>query len=63
MAEVRASVPLLRESEEVFVEKIAGSAMPPPENYERIVELNRAGELPKGDTTDLEAGANRCAVG
>jgi glyoxylase-like metal-dependent hydrolase (beta-lactamase superfamily II) len=63
MAEVRASVPLLRESEEVFVEKIAGSAMPPPENYERIVELNRAGELPEGDATELEAGANRCAVG
>jgi hypothetical protein len=37
--------------------------MPPPENYERIVELNRAGELPEGDATELEAGANRCAVG
>jgi len=63
LAEVREDVPLLRESEEAFVEKIAGSALPPPENYERIVELNRSGELPAGDTTELEAGANRCAVG
>jgi glyoxylase-like metal-dependent hydrolase (beta-lactamase superfamily II) len=63
LAEVRANIPLLRGSEEAFVEKIAGSAMPPPENYERIVELNRAGELPEGDATELEAGANRCAVG
>lgn len=57
------SVPLLRESEEAFVERIAGSAPPPPENHERIVELNRAGELPEGNPTELEAGANRCAVG
>lgn len=28
----------------------------------RIVELNEAGEFPIGDPTDLEAGANRCAV-
>ena len=63
LAEVRENVSLLRESEKSFVEKIAGSVMPPPENYERIVKLNRAGELPEGDTTELEAGANRCAVG
>jgi glyoxylase-like metal-dependent hydrolase (beta-lactamase superfamily II) len=63
LAEVWGNVPLLRESEEGFVEKIADSSMPPPENYERIVELNRAGELPEGDPTELEAGANRCAVG
>lgn len=63
LAEVRQNVPLLRESEVAFVEKIAGSVLPPPENYERIVELNRAGELPEGDPAELEAGANRCAVG
>jgi hypothetical protein len=27
------------------------------------VELNRAGEAPEGDPTELEAGANRCAAG
>jgi glyoxylase-like metal-dependent hydrolase (beta-lactamase superfamily II)/rhodanese-related sulfurtransferase len=63
LADVCESVPLLRESEEAFVERIAGSAPPPPKNHERIVELNRAGELPEGNPTELEAGANRCAVG
>ena len=38
-------------------------ASPTPENQERIVELNRSGELPEGDPTELEAGANRCAAG
>jgi glyoxylase-like metal-dependent hydrolase (beta-lactamase superfamily II) len=63
LADVRESVPLLRESKEAFVEQITVSAPPPPENHEHIVELNRAGELPEGNTTELEAGANRCAVG
>jgi glyoxylase-like metal-dependent hydrolase (beta-lactamase superfamily II)/rhodanese-related sulfurtransferase len=63
LSEVRARTPLLGEDEEAFVEKLAGHASPTPENYERIVELNRAGEKPEGDPTDLEAGANRCAAG
>jgi glyoxylase-like metal-dependent hydrolase (beta-lactamase superfamily II) len=63
LADVRESVPVLRESEEAFVERIAGRASPPPANHERIVELNRAGELPEEDPAELEAGANRCAVG
>lgn len=63
LAEVCENAPLLREEEEGFVEKIAGRVPPTPENYERIVELNRAGKLPSGDLTDLEAGANRCAAG
>lgn len=29
---------------------------------ERVVGLNRAGEWPENDTTQLEAGANRCAA-
>ena len=33
-----------------------------PPNFSAIVELNEAGELPEGDPTDLEAGANRCAM-
>jgi glyoxylase-like metal-dependent hydrolase (beta-lactamase superfamily II) len=63
LSEVLENVPLLGEDEETFVEKIAGRGSPPPENYERIVELNKAGQLPEGDPTELEAGANRCAVG
>ena len=63
MSEVRKSVRVLREGEEAFVQKIAERVAPPPSNFESIVELNRAGEVPEGDPTELEAGANRCAAG
>ena len=63
LSEVRGNTPLLGEEEEVFLERIAGRASPTPENHERIVELNRAGEKPEVEPTELEAGANRCAVG
>lgn len=56
LSEVRGNTPLLGEDEGVFVEKLAGCASPTPQNYERVVGLNRAGEWP-------EAGANRCAAG
>ena len=49
-------------SEDDFVRTILERIPPTPPNYSRIVELNEAGELPEGDVTDLEAGANRCAV-
>jgi glyoxylase-like metal-dependent hydrolase (beta-lactamase superfamily II)/rhodanese-related sulfurtransferase len=63
LSKVQENVPLLSEDEESFVEKVARRASPVPENYERIVELNRSGDLPEGDPTELEAGANRCAAG
>jgi glyoxylase-like metal-dependent hydrolase (beta-lactamase superfamily II) len=63
LADVREGVSLLRESEEAFIERIAGSVPPPPENHARIVAFNRTGVLPEDDVTELEAGANRCAVG
>jgi glyoxylase-like metal-dependent hydrolase (beta-lactamase superfamily II) len=49
-------------SESTFVDRVTSSLPPTPPNFVRIVELNEAGELPSGDPTDLEAGANRCAV-
>jgi glyoxylase-like metal-dependent hydrolase (beta-lactamase superfamily II)/rhodanese-related sulfurtransferase len=49
-------------SESAFVERVTSKLPPAPPNFARIVELNEAGELPSGDPTDLEAGANRCAV-
>jgi hypothetical protein len=60
---VRESVRVLRESEDTFVEEIAGHVSPTPSNFARIVELNRAGVSPEGDPTELEAGANRCTAG
>jgi glyoxylase-like metal-dependent hydrolase (beta-lactamase superfamily II) len=49
-------------SESAFVERVASNLPPAPPNFTRIVELNEAGVFPAGDPTDLEAGANRCAV-
>jgi glyoxylase-like metal-dependent hydrolase (beta-lactamase superfamily II)/rhodanese-related sulfurtransferase len=49
-------------SESAFVERVTSKLQPTPPNFVRIVELNEAGELPIGDSTELEAGANRCAV-
>jgi hypothetical protein len=63
LSEVRRSTPLLGEGEGPFVEGTAGRVSPTPENYERTVELDRLGERPEGDPTELEAGANRCAAG
>jgi glyoxylase-like metal-dependent hydrolase (beta-lactamase superfamily II) len=49
-------------SESGFVNRVTSNVPPTPPNFVRIVELNEAGEFSAGDPTDLEAGANRCAV-
>lgn len=49
-------------SESAFVDRVTLHPPPTPPNFVRIVGLNEAGDLPAGDATDLEAGANRCAV-
>jgi glyoxylase-like metal-dependent hydrolase (beta-lactamase superfamily II) len=48
-------------SETAFVARVTGNLPPTPPNFARILALNEAGEFPS-DPTDLEAGANRCAV-
>jgi glyoxylase-like metal-dependent hydrolase (beta-lactamase superfamily II) len=49
-------------SESAFVTRVTSNLPPTPPNFVRIVDLNERGEFPPGDPTDLEAGANRCAV-
>jgi len=49
-------------SESAFVGRVTSHLPPTPPNVVRIVDLNEAGDLPTGESTDLEAGANRCAV-
>jgi glyoxylase-like metal-dependent hydrolase (beta-lactamase superfamily II) len=49
-------------SEQAFVDRLLARVPPTPPNFATIVDLNEAGEPPSGDPTDLEAGANRCAV-
>lgn len=63
LAEVSERIPLARGSEERFVEAILARIPPTPPNHLEIVRANEAGALPAGDPTDLEAGANRCAIG
>lgn len=49
-------------SEPTFIERLLARVPPTPPNFSTIVSLNEAGEQPTGDPTDLEAGANRCAI-
>lgn len=46
-----------------FVEQILQRIPPTPPNHQRIVSLNEAGAFPDENPVELEAGANRCAVG
>ncbi len=61
LQQVQERTSLLRETEETFVNQILTRLPPTPPNHHRIVALNEAGTLPD-DPTELEAGANRCAV-
>jgi glyoxylase-like metal-dependent hydrolase (beta-lactamase superfamily II)/rhodanese-related sulfurtransferase len=49
-------------SESGFVDRVTSHLPATPPNFVRIVDLNEAGDFPTGDPTELEAGANRCAV-
>ncbi|MBW3633837.1 MAG: MBL fold metallo-hydrolase, partial [Chloroflexi bacterium] len=62
LTEVITRVKMLGLSEEAFLEAILTRIPPTPPNHAQIVAFNEAEELPTGDPTDLEAGANRCAV-
>ena len=62
LAEIDEQVGLLHATQTVFVETLLKRLPPTPPNYERIVRLNEAGMVPEGDVTELEAGANRCAI-
>jgi len=61
VGEIRETVPLMRLEPDAFVEAVLARIPPTPPNHLQIVELNERGELPD-ETTDLEAGANRCAI-
>jgi glyoxylase-like metal-dependent hydrolase (beta-lactamase superfamily II) len=61
LADVQARTSLLKASEAAFVATTLARIPLTPPNYERIVALNEAGEQ-VADPTELEAGANRCAI-
>jgi len=62
LAEVKERVAMLGMGEDAFLQTILARIPPTPPNHAQIVALNEAGKMPEGDATDLEAGANRCAV-
>ena len=62
LGDVTGRVAMLGLPEEEFVATILARLPPTPPNHAQIVALNEAGTLPEGNPTDLEAGANRCAV-
>jgi len=63
MAQVREQVDLLSLTADEFETRLMSRIPATPPNHRLIVELNRAGQIPDGDLTELEAGANRCAAG
>ena len=58
---IRDTVALAKLDQAAFVEAVLARVPPNPPNHSRIVELNERGEVPE-DPSELEAGANRCAV-
>ncbi len=62
LAEIDEQIGILHTTQTMFVETLLRLLPPTPPNYERIVRLNEAGLVPEGDMTELEAGANRCAI-
>jgi glyoxylase-like metal-dependent hydrolase (beta-lactamase superfamily II) len=63
LGEIQAQVELLRLPEEIFVARLLSRIPPTPPNHHQIVALNEDGQFPEHDPTELEAGANRCAIG
>jgi glyoxylase-like metal-dependent hydrolase (beta-lactamase superfamily II)/rhodanese-related sulfurtransferase len=61
LREVKAAARLLRLEKAAFIGQLTASLPEPPANHQHIVELNEGCELP-AETTELEAGANRCAI-
>ena len=53
---------LLHATRADFVQTVLGKLPATPANYQRIVTLNEQGLFPEQPVTELEAGANRCAI-
>lgn len=63
LGEVRQQTKLLSLPEETFVQQLLARIPPTPPNHQRIVTFNEAGLWPEENPVELEAGANRCAIG
>lgn len=62
LAEIVRRVGIIHATHDLFVQMILRRIPLTPPNYQRIVRLNETGMVPESDVTELEAGANRCAI-
>jgi len=62
LAQIDEEVGMIHATREVFIEQIMMRLPPTPPNYRQVVTFNEMGLLPESGVTDLEAGANRCAI-
>jgi len=62
LAEIDEHVGIIHATHDEFVRIILANLPATPPNYHRIVRFNETGALPEIDVTELEAGANRCAI-
>jgi glyoxylase-like metal-dependent hydrolase (beta-lactamase superfamily II) len=62
LAQIEEEVGIIHATREMFLEQIMMRIPPTPPNYHQIVTFNEKGLLPISGLTDLEAGANRCAI-
>src|SRR6266852_2713098 len=62
LAQIVEEVGILHAPREAFLQQIMMRLPPTPPNYRQIIKLNEMGLLPESGVTDLEAGANRCAI-
>ena len=62
LSQIDEVVGILHAPREVFIEHIMMRLPPTPPNYRQVVTFNEMGLLPESGVTDLEAGANRCAI-
>ncbi|HEY1348194.1 MAG TPA: MBL fold metallo-hydrolase [Ktedonobacteraceae bacterium] len=62
LASIDEHIDLLHARRFDFVRSVLARLPEPPPNAERIVRLNEHGVLPEHSLTELEAGANRCAI-
>jgi glyoxylase-like metal-dependent hydrolase (beta-lactamase superfamily II) len=62
LTEVQQATPLLAADENSFVSSVLSRIPPTPPNHAQIIALNEQGATLPADPTELEAGANRCAI-
>jgi glyoxylase-like metal-dependent hydrolase (beta-lactamase superfamily II) len=62
LAQVNEQIAMLHLTRADFVRQALSRLPATPPNYDRIVTLNEQGLLPEVPLTELEAGANRCAL-